>query len=341
MYNIVAVGPAGSVATAVAHDGSVSGYFTDEQGTRSAFVFNGATSILRSDAMAHDTSGAGVTAGTVFTDAGTRAAVWDAAGERLLDLVESAALAVNENGEIAGSAVRDGRTSAFVSSGSTTAWIEAGSWSAAYDISNRGQAVGTYQDASGRFRGFTWSAATGFSDLGSLGGGALWAQAINESGTVVGSSLTGGGYLHAFLRQSGLVDLGTLGGTASAAYDVNGLGHVVGYSFDRDGVSRAFLWRDGMMFDLNQLVDPAAGWTLEAAYGVTGDGQIAGTGFWNGERRGFLLQPLGATQQPSQSRATPDILLSGIPQSEVPEPGNIVATLIAAGLFIAIHKSGR
>ena len=54
-------------------------------------------------------------------------------------------------------------------------------------------------------------------DLGTLGGASSGAEAVNDSGQVVGGSQTASGANHAFLwtQAGGMVDLGTLGGTFS------------------------------------------------------------------------------------------------------------------------------
>jgi probable HAF family extracellular repeat protein len=69
-------------------------------------------------------------------------------------------------------------------------------------------------------------------DLGTLGGTAGQAAAVNSSGQVAGSSTTASGEFHAFAwtAAGGMVDLGTLGGTYSEVVSINETGQVVWWS---------------------------------------------------------------------------------------------------------------
>jgi probable HAF family extracellular repeat protein len=91
-------------------------------------------------------------------------------------------------------------------------------------------------------------------DLGTLGGSTSSANAVNNSGLVVGDSMIAHvADSHAFLwtPAGGMVDLGTLGGTFSSAVAVNTNGQVAGYSTTRDGAWHAFSWTQaGGMVDL-------------------------------------------------------------------------------------------
>jgi probable HAF family extracellular repeat protein len=91
-------------------------------------------------------------------------------------------------------------------------------------------------------------------DLGTLGGSTSSANAVNNSGLVVGDSMIAhDADSHAFLwtPAGGMVDLGTLGGTFSSAVAVNTNGQVAGYSTTRDGAWHAFSWTQaGGMVDL-------------------------------------------------------------------------------------------
>ena len=132
-------------------------------------------------------------------------------------------------------------------------------------------------------------------DLGVLPGDATSrARAVNNTGQVVGSSMSTGGISRAFLWDLGTMrSLGTLGGDVSSeALAINILGQVVGRSGVADlSTSRAVLWRDGTAIDLNTLI-PASGWVLSSATGINDVRQIVGVGIRNGQARAFLLNPL-------------------------------------------------
>jgi probable HAF family extracellular repeat protein len=123
------------------------------------------------------------------------------------------------------------------------------------------------------------------------------AHSINEKGQVGGFLRTNGMNHHAVLWDNGtILDLGTLGGSRSEAYDINDAGKVVGYAFMSNEASHAFIWQNGKMFDLNNLLPPNSGWTLNSAKAINNNGQIVGSGVFNGQNRGFLLTPVTVTQ---------------------------------------------
>ncbi len=111
-------------------------------------------------------------------------------------------------------------------------------------------------------------------DLGTLGGDMSAANAVNDSGQVVGwSRITTGGDWHAFRYAGGnMIDLGTLGGDESEARDINSQGRIVGTAQDASGMDRAFLYFNNQMRDIGVL----PGQTGAEAEGINSSGQIVG-----------------------------------------------------------------
>jgi probable HAF family extracellular repeat protein len=146
------------------------------------------------------------------------------------------------------------------------------------DINNAGSIVGAYENPFELFgfhyghpaEGYAWH----FISLGSDGD----AQAINESGQVVGGVLIcdGGGSEcpHHAYREDGffLTDLPPVNDFVfSTATDINDLGQVVGGSSSGGSVSHATLWDNGSVIDLGTL-----GGDKSHATGINNKGQIVG-----------------------------------------------------------------
>jgi probable HAF family extracellular repeat protein len=179
--------------------------------------------------------------------------------------------------------------------------------SAATALNDRGQVVGISgicDRAVGRFSAIhdvLWQNGKPI-DLGSLGGVA-WntPMAINERGDVVGfanaSAAAGGGFdAHAFLwtRRHGMRDLGTLPGDAfSQALGINDRREIFGTSCDADFNCRAVVWREGVITNLNTLVEPGYDGTLVSANDVNESGRITGQALdrATGALVAFVAQP--------------------------------------------------
>jgi probable HAF family extracellular repeat protein len=166
-----------------------------------------------------------------------------------------------------------------------------GFYSEALAVNKLGQVVGYSNTIGGNWHAFSWSKSTGMKDLGTLDSGnstGATANAINDSGQIVGTSSCGSSCTHAALWTStGIQDLGTLPGSSiSAANGINNLGQVVGES----GV--AFIWSQAAgMQDLNNLIPAGSGWTLTWAFAINDSGQITGQGEINGQTHAYLLTP--------------------------------------------------
>jgi probable HAF family extracellular repeat protein len=124
------------------------------------------------------------------------------------------------------------------------------------------------------------------------------ADSINDRSEVVGGSMAKDGAIHPFLwtRTTGTLDLGAFQGAvvtvAGCCNTNNNRGQVVGFSIDgATGNSRAFLWENWQLFDLNTLIPPNSGWTLQNASSIKDAGEIAGYGLMDGNVHGFLAVP--------------------------------------------------
>ena len=237
-----------------------------------------------------------------------RAFLWDGSRHRLGSLPGypySEARAVNDSGQAAGIAETGGHDrwraqiahAFFWASGRMTdLGTLGGAYSYAYGLNNSGVVVGKADTSVfGQTHAFTWADDT-MQDLGTLGGANSLAYQINDAGMVVGYSETGDGETrHAFLYTDGQMrDLGALPDLPeSIAYAVNGAGDAVGGASPAPDVpsTRALLWRSGQAIDLNRLLPPNSGWTLEEARAINDRGQVAGQGHFHGQARAFLLTP--------------------------------------------------
>ena len=178
-----------------------------------------------------------------------------------------------------------------------------GTSSVAYGINDNGQVVGGANTggSANAEHAFLYSGGS-MQDLGTLPGGkGSEAHAVNNIGQVVGYADTSSGLEDAFLYSGGsMQDLGTLlGATQSEALGINNSGRVVGYAtagadIYGDPINRAFVYiGSGSIEDLNNLISPSSGWTLEEATGINDSGQICGYGIApDGNTEAFLLTPI-------------------------------------------------
>lgn len=326
--NLGGLGGATSVAFQINNQGEAVGWAQTLNGDTHAFsALAGSTLQDLSPASASDNYAYGVNnkgqiAGTTYVAGQPNGTILTQSN--VIDLgAGSFALSINDSGQVAGG---NGHAEVYANGGATDlGTLTGGTWSAAYDINNSGTVAGTSDTASGAFRGFVWSAATGMTALGTFGGMNSYAMGINDAGAVTGFASLASGYEHAFIDTGGnLTDLGTLGGGSSFAYGINDSDSVVGYSWLPDGTDHAFVWIDGTMFDLNSLIPSDSGWVLSQAFGINDAGQIVGTGIFDGQSEAFRLDPISYS---------PNFLLSAdVVSASVPEPAP--AGLLAIGIVL-------
>jgi probable HAF family extracellular repeat protein len=149
---------------------------------------------------------------------------------------------------------------------------------------------------------FLWSDGQ-MTNLGSLGGNATDAYAINNSDHIVGRSRTTNtpGSHHPFLWENGqMIDLGVIAAcTRGAAITINSRGEIAG-GFGGCGpdpddrtFNRGFLWQKGKpIVDVNTLITPASEiWVDEISF-INDTGMMVGSGILpDGSSRAVLLVP--------------------------------------------------
>ena len=184
-----------------------------------------------------------------------------------------------------------------------------GSSSGANAINEAGTVAGTmtHPDGSHPFR---YTAANGLEDLG-LGGDGLVATDINgvPRRGAVAFDINSAGQLAGWMTEGGLVrgyrytdgvgfeDIGSLAGGATSLSSVADSGRVVGNSWVSGppqlpgAVTHAVMYENEVVgiVDLNDLIDPMAGWTLWHASDAAGD-FVAGYGDRGGVTRAFRLR---------------------------------------------------
>ena len=157
-------------------------------------------------------------------------------------------------------------------------------------------------------RAYLWSGGRR-TDLGVLPGcNSAMVNGINNLGEIIGQAASetyavAVGLQRPFVWQNHhLTELKLPEGRKSSSpFGLNDHGEIVGVAGNEDGTGLneeavAVLWRGGQVYDLNSLIPSDAGWTLDAAHAVNNQGQIAGEGLHDGQKRAFLLTPLQSPQ---------------------------------------------
>jgi probable HAF family extracellular repeat protein len=212
----------------------------------------------------------GTAVGWGYDEKNQTAALWSESGVaislgRLVSWGSSAAVDINNVGQVVGNATGGGGDRAFywtADLGMTDLGSLGGTWgiSRAASINNNGDVVGwTSTNGINGGTAFIWDAATGMRSLGTPDSfRMITPEGINDQGVVVG-------------RGRG----------------ING------------GNSVPWIWSEKTGFaQLGDLIQSGSGWTLEDAYEINNSGQIVGYGRLNGVGRAFLLNPIEITAVP-------------------------------------------
>lgn len=245
----------------ISHNGIIAG----RNENTSPFVgFVGAAGALQPlssasfESQANAVNSNGLAVGYNFIDGVQRRAFLRAPGTLLSNFDTSAIEAsdVSEFDHIAGSALFNGQRRGFVYNLQNQSMLALPTFGGAEGwtngINNTGSVVGTAQDTSGVFIGFTaLYGSNSIRTLGTLTGFTdSEASAVNDANQVVGwvsrQPITSASSKRAFVwvpvvGTTGVQDLGTVGtDVGSVAHDINNAGYVVGYSVAADGSTRAF-----------------------------------------------------------------------------------------------------
>jgi len=99
---------------------------------------------------------------------------------------------------------------------------------------------------------------------------------------------TAAGPVHLFLYSGMMTDLGTFGpGAVPVPKAINNHGVIVGQSGNG-----AWIWSGGTFQNLNNLIPPGSGFTLDNATAINDNGQIVANGYNStGQEHAFLLTP--------------------------------------------------
>jgi probable HAF family extracellular repeat protein len=176
-------------------------------------------------------------------------------------------------------------------------------YSIAYDINNNQKAVGIANGDGWIFLPFIYDETNEMQELNrnpAYTSGEWYAVAINDSGLIGGHVIAATNQClpHYWVDSSAVPVEVTMPAQFpyGEIYGVNAQGQMVGIMWDSDqddAIEHAFIFdMENGVRDLNDLIDPASGWVLSFARDINNAGQIVGYGEFNGEKRGFILDPI-------------------------------------------------
>ncbi len=85
----------------------------------------------------------------------------------------------------------------------------------------------------------------------------------------------------------------------------------MGTSYSPETDNHAFVWENGIITDLNTLVDPSFGFTLSQAQAINNKGQIVATSLLTSSVRAFVLTPIEQPEPVAEPTSTLGLLAFG------------------------------
>ena len=198
--------------------------------------------------------------------------------------------------------VFDGSTLTDLGTLNTTSPEHQYGYSIAYNMNSAGKTIGIAHDNAWNFRPIIHDSATGISELAidqNFSGGEWYATTINDSGMIGGHVIRSNGTTSPYFwqhRDSTPQQIPMLQAYPNGEiYSMNDRGQMVGIMWGEgdESTEHAFIFDTAFgVRDLNDFLPPNSGWVLSYARDINQNGQIVGSGKYNGAERGFLLSGL-------------------------------------------------
>ncbi len=328
-YSITGIETANGVAvdaSQINSNGLVTGTLLTNEGERHTYIYNGTTTVDLGTFGGTESRGVslndlGWVGGTYTANGIARPFIHD--GNQLIDLSllngatqGAQVIAINNSGDALvykfvfnPAPLPQFEVGAFLYDGTSVTNLNSTiPFPLALDLNHAGVMVGSGAP-DGAQRAFIFDGTTA-QYLSTFGGANSVASSISENGLVSGSSTDANGFTYGFIYDGQtMISLGSLGQAVAPGpfFDpfmswgraINDFGVVVGESRQDNTTDRAaFVYNNGLMENLNDLIDPDSGWVLNFALDINNSGQIVGTGTYNGQARGFVLT-LNAVPEPA------------------------------------------
>ncbi len=202
--------------------------------------------------------------------------------------------AINNNGQIAINIfTQEGGIQAYqYTSGSLTSLGNlGGNTTVAHAINSKGDIVGYSTAANGTYHAFFYSNGV-MKDLG-FPGDSSEAIGINDADQIIGSyivydSSSGEETEHAYFYDNGVINDINGDKDYSIPFDINNNGDVVGNS-SIDNIAFPFIYKNGIMYGLNDIIEPTFGITLNFVACINDNGQIVAV---SSNSHSYLLTPI-------------------------------------------------